>query len=58
MGSAMNDRVENDKKVPAAMLLAVSPRFFEIEGEYDLRTDTWSNRRYETAAHKKHNEAM
>jgi hypothetical protein len=46
------------KPVPAVLLLAESARLVEVEGEFDARTQTWSNRKYECAAQKKHNEAM
>jgi hypothetical protein len=43
---------------PAIIWLTSTPKKLELSGRYDPRTETWSNRRYESAAEKKHNEAM
>jgi phosphate-selective porin len=54
----MTEQIDHEKKrVTAVMLLGVEPRSYKIDGEYDSQTDTWSNRFFETAPHKKHNEA-
>ena len=56
----MSDKTPNDANIqtPAALLLAAEPKALKLNGSYDTHTDTWSNRFYETAATKKHNEAM
>lgn len=43
---------------PAALHLAEIVKPIEVEGEFDPVTGTWSNRRFECASEKKHNEAM
>lgn len=44
--------------VPAVLLLSETVPILEVEGEFDAQSQTWSNRMYECAAEKKHNEAM
>lgn len=43
---------------PAILWLASEPRPLEVSGHYDEKSQTWSNRKYELAAAKKHNEDM
>lgn len=40
------------------MSLVSTPRPLKVSGAYDRRTKTWSNREFEAAADKKHNEDM
>lgn len=47
---------ENQSLRPPALLLASEPRPVVLAGRYDPKTETWSNRLYESAATKKHNE--
>lgn len=56
----MDDKSSVDVKAqtPAALLLGAEPRTLELTGSYDTTSDTWSNRLYELAATKKHNESM
>jgi len=45
-------------KRPASMAIAEKVREENCSGHYDTKTKTWSNRDYELAAAKKHNEDM
>lgn len=47
---------EHHPSHPPALLLISEPRPAVLSGHYDPKTDTWSNRLYEAAATKKHNE--
>jgi len=46
------------RNCPAALFLASSPEQMTISGKYDKNSQTWSNRKFETAAEKKHHESM
>ncbi|MDA8586768.1 hypothetical protein N9L47_10970 [Rhodobacteraceae bacterium] len=45
-------------KRPASMVIAEKVREENCLGHYDAETNTWSNRDYDLAAAKKHNEDM
>ncbi len=44
--------------LPASLQIAEQVSDCHIEGDYDLITDTWSDREFASAGPKKHNEAM
>ncbi len=46
------------KKRPASLAIAEKVREERAGGHYDTDTNTWSNRDYDLAAAKKHNEDM
>lgn len=46
------------KKKPAALMLAEKVELVEVEGRFDETSQTWSDRKFECAGAKKHNEAM
>lgn len=53
--------MSNDRtiKTPLSLFALVeSPKPLRLEGHYDETTQTWSNRDYESAGRKKHNESM
>lgn len=52
-----SSREDRTKRVPAAMMLASEPEALTVTGKYDEHRETWSNRLYESAGTKKHNEA-
>jgi hypothetical protein len=43
---------------PAALMLAEAVDLVCIRGEFDVRSQTWSDREFACAGAKKHNEAM
>jgi hypothetical protein len=43
---------------PVILLTAQEVKEPKVNGEYSAVTDTWSNRNYELASSKKHNENM
>lgn len=55
---------QNQKKVVVkakrspVSLISQSVKQTKTSGKYDKKSDTWSNRNYETSAQKKHNEEM
>jgi len=57
---AKNSRLtmRRTRNCPAALFLASSPEQMTISGKYDKNSQTWSNRKFETAAEKKHHESM
>ena len=46
------------QKRPASLVIAEKVREENCPGHYDAENMTWSNRNYDLAAVKKHNEAM
>jgi hypothetical protein len=43
---------------PAALMLAEAVVILNIPGEFDIRSETWSDREFACASAKKHNEGM
>jgi hypothetical protein len=57
MFNSDND-VKAGKLIPPTLLLAEPTEKIQVTGFYDSASETWSNREYDCAARKKHNEAM
>ena len=49
---------KNVKAKPATLSVAKKVEAVKVGGFYDNASQTWSNRKFETAASKKHNEDM
>lgn len=45
-------------RLPAVLLLAEASEPVKVSGHFDVEHQTWSNRRFDCASTKKHNEAM
>lgn len=58
MSRSKQSTEERGSKVPPALLIAVEVPPVHIAGHYDKESKTWSNRVFETASQKKHNEDM
>ena len=58
MSNSGRSTEEKDRKVPPALLIAEEVRPVPMVGHYDEESQTWSNRNFDTAAQKKHNEQM
>lgn len=58
MTSSLKSCESKAEKIPAVLLLAESVEPVAVAGEFDAELQTWSNRDYECASTKKHNEAM
>ena len=54
----MKDKSPSSQEPTTAtnLFLAEFVELVEVEGIYDSKTQTWSNRKYECMADKKHNE--
>ncbi len=57
MSSHMNE-VNRKAPAPAALVLGESVARVTVQGEFDCESSTWSNREYQCASAKKHNEGM
>lgn len=58
MASSEKPLQASEEVVPAVLLLSEAVEPVAVTGEFDVGRQTWSNRNFECAAAKKHNEAM
>ena len=58
MKTELNSHDAEEGRVPAVLLLAEASKPVKVSGDFDLEQQTWSNRQFDCASTKKHNEAM